>query len=71
MLWWCGGQMEDAATAEISRVQVHQWARHGVTTSDEGVKVTRELVARVVEEEAALLVKAHRLQDDRPMALAR
>jgi transcriptional antiterminator NusG len=33
--------MEDAATAEISRTQVWQWLRHGVTL-DTGKKVTSE-----------------------------
>jgi malate synthase len=43
--------MEDAATAEISRSQVWQWLRHGVTLSDTGEKVTRELVQRLEDEE--------------------
>jgi malate synthase len=42
--------MEDAATAEISRSQVWQWVRHGVTL-DTGETVTRELVRRYEEEE--------------------
>jgi malate synthase len=46
--------MEDAATAEISRSQVWQWARHGVRLV-EGAVVTRELVSRIVEEELAKL----------------
>jgi malate synthase len=37
------GLMEDAATAEISRSQVWQWIRHGVTL-DTGKTVTPELV---------------------------
>jgi malate synthase len=59
---WLGGTgavaldnlMEDAATAEISRSQVWQWLRHGVTTEDgEMVDETlvRRLVAEVVEKE--------------------
>ncbi|ONK57966.1 uncharacterized protein A4U43_C09F6260 [Asparagus officinalis] len=45
--------MEDAATAEISRVQNWQWIKHGVELDGDGVgvKVTRELFGRVVEEE--------------------
>ena len=35
--------MEDAATAEVSRSQVWQWAKHGVTTS-EGKKVDKSYV---------------------------
>ncbi|EYU23139.1 hypothetical protein ABFS82_09G063500 [Erythranthe guttata] len=45
--------MEDAATAEISRVQNWQWLRYGVELNGDGlgVRVTRELFGRVVEEE--------------------
>ena len=42
--------MEDAATAEISRSQVWQWARHGIRLA-EGPPVTRELVRQTVGEE--------------------
>ncbi|XP_008668638.1 malate synthase, glyoxysomal isoform X1 [Zea mays] len=47
--------MEDAATAEISRVQNWQWLRHGAALDAGGVEVraTPELLARVVEEEMA------------------
>lgn len=58
---WLGGSgsvplynlMEDAATAEISRVQNWQWLRHGAVLDAGGVAVraTPELLARVVEEE--------------------
>ena len=49
--YWLGGRgaaginnlMEDAATAEISRVQIWQWVRHG--------KFTREHVREVLDEE--------------------
>ncbi|GAA0186206.1 transferase [Lithospermum erythrorhizon] len=45
--------MEDAATAEISRVQIWQWLKYGVELDGDGlgVKVSRELFGRVVEEE--------------------
>src|SRR6185503_10217618 len=46
--------MEDAATAEISRSQVWQWARHGIRLA-EGPAVTRALVERIVGEELAKL----------------
>jgi malate synthase len=42
--------MEDAATAEISRAQVWQWLRYGVTT-DDGRAVTPERFALTIEEE--------------------
>jgi malate synthase len=44
--------MEDAATAEISRAQVWQWARHGAKLED-GRAVTPALVKRTIEEELA------------------
>src|SRR5262245_539205 len=59
---WLGGTgavaifnlMEDAATAEISRSQVWQWAHHRVRLH-EGATVTPALVRRMVEEELAKL----------------
>jgi malate synthase len=42
--------MEDAATAEISRSQLWQWARHGAATR-EGARVTGEWAARLLREE--------------------
>jgi malate synthase len=44
--------MEDAATAEISRSQIWQWARHAAKL-DDGRAVTEELVRDVVREERA------------------
>ncbi len=46
------GLMEDAATAEISRGQVWQWIRHGITL-DSGQLVTPELVREVATAELA------------------
>jgi len=59
---WLGGKgcvpinnlMEDAATAEISRAQLWQWARHGAALSD-GRKVTVEMLKPMVSEEVARL----------------
>ncbi|KAK8486569.1 hypothetical protein V6N13_121678 [Hibiscus sabdariffa] len=47
--------MEDAATAEISRVQNWQWLKYGVELDGDalGVRVNRELFGRVVDEEMA------------------
>ena len=42
--------MEDLATLEISRAQTWQWLRHGITL-DDGETVSRELVARIFDEE--------------------
>ncbi len=46
--------MEDAATAEISRTQVWQWQKYGVTLND-GRKVTPGLILKVLDEETAAL----------------
>lgn len=47
--------MEDAATAEISRVQNWQWLKYGVELDGEygivGLRVSQDLFGRVVEEE--------------------
>lgn len=47
--------MEDAATAEISRVQIWQWLKYRVVLDGDGlgVKVSLDLFGRVVEEEMA------------------
>lgn len=60
---WLGGAgsvplynlMEDAATAEISRVQNWQWIKYGAELDGDGVgvRVSMELFGRVVEEEMA------------------
>ncbi len=59
---WVGGAgavaidylMEDAATVEISRMQVWHWVRHGAAT-DDGTTVTTELARTLLGEEAARL----------------
>jgi malate synthase len=43
--------MEDAATAEISRVQIWQWKHHGVKTEDDGVVITAKRISSLVREE--------------------
>jgi malate synthase len=56
---WLGGLgcvplynlMEDAATAEISRTQVWQWAHHPRGILEDGRKVTVELVRELIAEE--------------------
>ncbi len=59
---WLGGSgavaiynlMEDVATAEIARTQLWQWL-HRATVLSDGTTVTRELLKRVEEEEAAAI----------------
>lgn len=46
--------MEDAATAEISRVQIWQWLKYGVELDGDGLGVrVNHVFGRVVEEEMA------------------
>jgi len=55
---WVGGRgavainhlMEDAATVEISRMQIWQWIRHSARMTG-GVPITRDLVAAMLAEE--------------------
>jgi malate synthase len=59
---WIGGSgavainnlMEDAATVEISRMQIWQWVHHRTSTAD-GTPVTAELVRGLLDEEAERL----------------
>jgi malate synthase len=46
--------MEDAATAEISRSQIWQWVRHGVTL-EEGPQITADFVREIQQQELARL----------------
>jgi malate synthase len=43
--------MEDAATAEVSRSQLWQWAKHGISTA-EGKKVSKEYNLQILKEVA-------------------
>jgi len=43
--------MEDAATAEISRVQIWQWRYHRQLTRDDGLVISTERIARLIKEE--------------------
>ncbi|EDO16242.1 hypothetical protein Kpol_505p19 [Vanderwaltozyma polyspora DSM 70294] len=47
--------MEDAATAEVSRCQLHQWVKHSVVLSDTGETVTPDLTARILKEQVQAL----------------
>jgi malate synthase len=62
--WLCGNGcvplynlMEDAATAEISRMQVWQWLRHGAAL-DDGRTITQPLVQDVLQDELAAIERA-------------
>jgi len=44
-------KMEDAATAEISRVQIWSWRYHQVKTQDDGVPITTERIKQLVRQE--------------------
>ncbi|KAK0615792.1 malate synthase [Bombardia bombarda] len=46
--------MEDAATAEVSRSQLWQWVRHGVTTA-EGKRVDKAYALKLLKEQTAEL----------------
>jgi len=48
--------MEDAATAEVSRSQLWQWVKHGVSTSD-GKKIDKQYSLKLLYEQAAELEK--------------
>ncbi|MCW2697057.1 MAG: aceB [Modestobacter sp.] len=61
------GQLEDAATAEISRAQLWQWIAHGTVTA-EGTRVTRRTVEVLLDE---VLAGQPRTADDRFDAAAR
>ncbi|KAI0744156.1 malate synthase [Daedaleopsis nitida] len=60
---WLGGSgciplnwlMEDAATAEITRVQLWQWVKYGLRTADSGEVITAEWIDRLVDEIAPTL----------------
>lgn len=43
--------MEDAATAEISRVQIWQWQVHAIATQDDGCIITKSRIQSIVREE--------------------
>lgn len=47
--------MEDAATAEVSRLQLYLWVKHGVTLADTNEVVTPDLAQALLEDETAKL----------------
>jgi malate synthase len=69
---WLGGNgcvpihnlMEDAATAEISRMQIWQWVRHGAQLQD-GRIITMAMVRTMISEELGVLTRALADDDER------
>lgn len=57
---WLGGNgciplnhlMEDAATAEIARVQLWQWVKVGARTQDTGDVISKEYVSKLIDQVA-------------------
>ena len=56
--WLCGigciplhNKMEDAATAEISRVQIWSWRYHGITTQDDGLLISANRIKTLINTE--------------------
>lgn len=47
--------MEDAATLEVSRLQLWSWNKHQVTLEDTNEKVTSELISKMIDEQVAKL----------------
>lgn len=43
--------MEDAATAEISRVQIWQWVRYAKGVLNDGTKISRQMIAALLADE--------------------
>jgi malate synthase len=48
--------MEDAATAEVSRLQLYSWVKHKVTLSDLDLQITPDIVEQILTEEVEKLV---------------
>lgn len=46
--------MEDAATAEISRAQIWQWRTQGASTQDDGLSITAERIAGLIQDEVSI-----------------
>jgi len=44
-------KMEDAATAEISRVQIWQWRHHNVVTQDDQIPVNTKRIRRMIADD--------------------
>lgn len=51
--------MEDAATAEVSRLQLYTWVTHNVTLSDTNEQITPDLATKILHDEAEKLSAKH------------
>ena len=66
--------MEDAATAEISRTQIWQWLKHGVSLQDgQGgeVELTAALIEEALGEELAVIARTRSAPSASPPAASR
>lgn len=62
--------MEDAATAEVSRCQLHQWVKHKIVLKDTGKPITPELAKEILYEQAKELAAKSPLGDKNKFNLA-
>lgn len=62
--------MEDAATAEVSRSQLHQWVKHSVKLNDTGVFMTPDIVRNLLYERCNLLASKSLLGESNKFLLA-
>ncbi|XP_064874698.1 malate synthase-like isoform X3 [Oncorhynchus nerka] len=67
------GQVEDSATAEISRSQVWQWIRHQTQLEDDSRVVTRGLVTELTQEvmgELKVITRCHTVREEQRLLTA-
>ncbi|CAB1325427.1 unnamed protein product [Coregonus sp. 'balchen'] len=64
------GQVEDSATAEISRSQVWQWIRHQTQLEDDGRVVTRGMVTELTQEVMGELTCCHTVREEQTLLTA-
>lgn len=62
--------MEDAATAEVSRCQLHQWVKHKITLKDTGKEITPQLAKDILYKQAKELAAKSPLGDANKFELA-
>ncbi|CAG98853.1 malate synthase MLS1 [Kluyveromyces lactis] len=62
--------MEDAATAEVSRCQLHQWVKHKIVLKDTGKQVTPALAKEILYQQAKELAAKSPVGDANKFELA-